>query len=198
MPRPRYAPAMPLTLTRYTIRRKILKLFGASFSVLDEQGREVGFSSQKAFKLREDIRIFTDASQSRTLLAIRARQVIDWSAAYDVVDGSDEHRIGSLRRKGWSSLVRDSWEILDAHERPFATLREDGPVLAILRRVLSNLIPQQFHITDPLGRELAVLRVRFNPFVYRLDVEVRDRDAIDPRLVLATAVLIAAVEGRQQ
>lgn len=189
---------MPLELSRYTIRRKVLQLFGASFTVLDEQGREVGFSSQKAFKLREDIRIFEDASRRRTLLAIRARQVIDWSAVYDVVDGADERRIGSLRRKGWSSLVRDSWEILDAHERPIGQLREDSQLLAILRRVLSNLIPQHFQVLGPDGRVSAELRVRFNPFLYRLDVEIRDREAIDPRLVLATAVLIAAVEGRQQ
>lgn len=189
---------MPLELSRYTIRRKLLQLFGASFTILDEHERVVGFSSQQAFKLREDIRIFEDESRSRTLLAIRARQVIDWSAAYDVVDGTDGHRIGTLRRKGWSSLVRDSWEVLDDHERPVGQLREDSQVLALLRRVVSNLIPQRFHVTGPDGRELASLRVRFNPLLYKLDVEVRDRTAIDPRLVLATAVLIAAVEGRQQ
>lgn len=189
---------MPFGLSRYTIRRKFLQLFGASFHVLDAQGRAVAFSSQKAFKLREDIRIFSDESRSRTLLAIRARQVIDWSAAYDVVDGTDGHRVGTVRRKGWSSLVRDSWEVLDAHERAVGHLREDSQVLALLRRFLSNLIPQRFHLTGMDGREVAVLRVHFNPFVYKLDVEVRDRDAVDPRLVLATAALIAAVEGRQQ
>jgi len=191
---------VPLELSHYTIRRKLLKLFGASFHVLDAQGRVVGFSSQKAFKLREDIRIFADETRSRTLLAIRARQVLDWSAAYDVVDGTDGQRLGVLRRKGWSSLVRDTWEVLDAHERPVGALREDSQVMALLRRFVSDLIPQRFHLVaagDPAERPLASLRVRFNPFVYKLDVEVHDREAVDPRLVLAAAVLVAAVEGRQ-
>jgi len=90
---------MALELDRYTIRRKVLQLFGASFHIHDAQGRVVGFSSQKAFKLREDIRIFADESRSRELLAIRARQVVDWSAAYDVVDSTEERKVGTLRRK---------------------------------------------------------------------------------------------------
>jgi len=193
---------MALELDRYTIRRKVLQLFGASFHIHDAQGRVVGFSSQKAFKLREDVRIFADESRSRELLAIRARQVVDWSAAYDVVDSTEERKVGTLRRKGWSSLVRDTWEVLDADERPVARLQEDSTVMALLRRLLSNLIPQRFHL-EPLQAAaapgaLATMQVRFNPFVYRLDVEVLDPAAVDPRLVLATAVMLAAVEGRQQ
>ncbi len=193
---------MALELSRYTIRRKVLQLFGASFHVYDEQGRVVGFSSQKAFKLREDIRIFADESRTRELLSIQARQVIDWSAAYDVVDSTEQRKVGALRRKGWSSLLRDQWEVMDAFDRPVARLREDSTLLALLRRFLSNLIPQRFHLEHLEGAgapgPLATLRVRFNPFVYRLDVEVLHRDAVDPRLVLATAILLAAVEGRQQ
>lgn len=194
---------MALELDRYTIRRKVLKVFGASFHVLDEADRTVGFSSQKAFKLREDIRIFADESRTRELLAIQARQIVDWSAAYDVVDSMEQRKVGVLRRKGWSSLVRDHWEVLDATEQPVARLQEDSLFLALLRRFLSNWIPQRFHLealpgAAAPGGTLATMAVRFNPFVYRLDVEVLDRKAVDPRLVLATAILIAAIEGRQQ
>lgn len=194
---------MALELDRYTIRRKVLQLFGASFHVLDAQGRVVGFSSQKAFRLKEDIRVFADASRSRELLAIRARQVLDWSAAYDVVDSTEQRKVGALRRRGWSSLVRDRWEVMDAFDRPLAQLQEDSTVMALLRRLLSNLIPQRFHLESAQGEAgpggtLATMQVRFNPFVYRLDVEVLRREAVDPRLVLATAILLAAVEGRQQ
>ena len=193
---------MALELDRYTIRRKVFKLFGASFHVLDAQERVVGFSSQKAFRLKEDVRIYADESRTRELLAIRARQVVDWSAAYDVVDSTEQRKVGALRRKGWSSLVRDRWEVMDASDRPIARLQEDSTALALLRRLLSNLIPQSFHLesVEPAGAGgmLATMQVRFNPFVYRLDVSVLRRDAIDPRLVLATAILLAAVEGRQE
>jgi len=188
---------MGFELREYTIRRKVLKIFGASFHVYDPSGRVVAFSSQKAFKLKEDIRVFTDESKSTELLAVAARQVVDFSAAYDIVDSTENVKVGAARRKGWSSLVRDSWEVLDAEDEPVATLKEDSTIMAMLRRVLSNLIPQKFILKSVDGRELAELRVRFNPFIYRLDVSVAD-PSLDPRLVLGAAVLLAAVEGRQQ
>ncbi|MHC4547784.1 MAG: hypothetical protein ACYTEZ_03320 [Planctomycetota bacterium] len=189
---------MSFDLKHYLIRRKVLKLFGASFHIFDRAGRVVGFSRQKAFKLKEDIRIFLDTTQTTELLAIQARQVIDFSAAYDVVDSVEQRKVGAARRKGWSSLVRDSWELLDAEDRPVATLREDSTALALLRRFLSNLIPQKFHLVSREGREEALLRVRFNPFVYKLSVDVADDCTVDARLVLAAAVLLAAIEGRQE
>lgn len=44
----------------YTIRRKVLKLFGAAFHIYNPAGAVVGFCKQKAFKLKEDIRVYTD------------------------------------------------------------------------------------------------------------------------------------------
>jgi len=185
-------------LEHYTIRRKFLKVFGASFHVLDDQGNVVGFSSQKAFKLREDIRVFRDESRSEELLAVRSRQVIDFAAAYDFVDSAENRKIGAARRKGFSSMVRDSWELLDANDRPIASLQEDNMLMALLRRFLSNLIPQSFHLQENDGTEAAAMKVHFNPFLYRLTVTRGPDASIDPRLVFGIAVLICAIEGRQQ
>jgi uncharacterized protein YxjI len=188
---------MALDLKHYLIRRKVLKIFGASFHIYDAAGQVVGFSAQKAFKLKEDIRIFSDESKSTELLAIKARQIVDFSAGYDVVDSTEGRKIGAARRKGWSSIVRDSWELLDAEDQPIARIQEDSTVMAMLRRFLSNLIPQKFHLVSNDGREQALLCVKFNPFVYKLLVDLSDDCRVDPRLVLAGAVLIAAIEGRQ-
>jgi len=184
-------------LDRFLVRRKVFRILGAGFHVYDAAGNVVGFSEQKAFKLKEDIRVFTDDSKSKELLTIRARQIIDFSAAYDVVDSVEGRKVGALRRKGWSSIMRDSWEMLDDNDRPIAQLQEDSAGLAALRRFLTNLIPQGFHLTAG-ERRVATMRQHFNPFVFKLDVEI-DRDCpVDRRLVLATAILLAAIEGRQQ
>ena len=183
-------------LDRFLVRRKVFRILGAGFHVYDPAGNVVGFSEQKAFKLKEDIRVFTDDSKSKELLSIRARQVIDFSAAYDVVDSAEGKKVGACRRKGWSSMLRDSWEVLDANDRPVAHLHEDSMGLALLRRFLSNLIPQHFDLLAN-QRPVASLRQHFNPFVYKLDVEIFNDCPVDRRLVLAAAVLLAAVEGRQ-
>lgn len=187
----------PFELDRYTIRRKVLKILGASFHVFDPEGRVVGFSNQKAFKLREDIRVFTDESATRELLRIQARQIIDFSAAYDIVDGTDGSKVGMARRKGLKSILRDSWELCDPQDRPIATLQEDGMALAMVRRLLSGLVPQSFDLSPVDGRGGASLSQRFNPFVYRLDVEIDRNLEIDRRAVMGLAVLVAAIEGRQ-
>lgn len=185
----------PWDLPSFRIRRKVLKLFGASFHVYDGE-TVIGFCNQKAFKLREDIRLYTDESQSTELLWIRARQVIDFAACYDIVESASQQKVGALRRRGMKSILRDSWEVLDLDDRPIAKVEEDSTMMALLRRGLSNLIPQTFHLKGSQGGE-AVLKQRFNPFVYTLEVTVPNDVQLDRRLVFGAAILIAAIEGRQ-
>ncbi len=184
-------------LRTYTIRRKVFKILGASFHIFDESGSIVGFSKQKAFKLREDIRVYANESMAEEILTVKARQIIDFSAAYDIVDAREGRKVGAARRKGFASIMRDSWEVLDEADRPIARVLEDSMALALIRRFLSNLVPQSFHL-EAGGRREAELKVRFNPFIYKLDVRVSPQATIDPRLVLGTAVLLSAIEGRQE
>jgi len=184
-------------LDRFLVRRKVFRILGAGFHVYDPSGNVVGFSEQRAFKLKEDIRVYTDDRKSTELLSIRARQIVDFSAAYDVVDSAEGRKVGALRRKGWSSILRDSWEILDDGDRPIARVQEDSATLAMLRRFLTNLIPQSFHVIAAGERQVATMRQHFNPFVFKLDVEIGGDCPVDRRLILSTAILLAAIEGRQ-
>lgn len=187
-----------LGTTEFLIRRKILTIFGAKFHIYDGDGKLVLYIKQKAFKLREDIRGYADESMQEERLLIRARQIIDFGAAYDVVDSKRNEKIGTLRRKGFKSLVRDSWEFLDRTDRPIAQLTEDSMTLALVRRFLLALVPQRFRVLAG-DRTLASFRQRFNPFVYKLEVHLEPAvvDTIDPRLVVAAGILIGAIEGRQ-
>jgi len=45
--------------TTYTLRRKVLKLFDGAFRLHDARDNVVGYSQMKAFKLKEDIRLYT-------------------------------------------------------------------------------------------------------------------------------------------
>lgn len=87
----------------YLLRRQVLALTG-KFHLYDPNGQLVLYSQQKMFRLKEDIRAYSDESCSQELLYIQARQIIDFSAAYDVIDSLSGERVGVLRRKGWRSL----------------------------------------------------------------------------------------------
>jgi uncharacterized protein YxjI len=185
----------------YTIRRKVLKIFGAAFHIYDPQGRLVGYCKQKAFKFKEDIRIYTDESCSAELLVIKARSIIDFGATYDVTT-PEGLVVGSFRRKGLAStFLKDSWLLFDAGGQEMAALTEDGSLLAFLRRYIeyiSLLSPQKFTLTRSDGTALARYRQHFNPLIYRLSVAVLADDArIDDLMLLAAGCLIAAIEGRQ-
>lgn len=184
---------------QYMIRRKILTIFGAKFHVYNTMGELILFSKQKAFKLKEDIRVFADESMSTERLVIKARQIVDFSAAYDVVDQTENRKIGTLRRKGWKSIVRDSWEFLSEDDQPIAVLTEDSMLMSLLRRFLCNLIPQTYHVVQN-EKTLITYKQNFNPFVLKIRVSIDpdSRDIIDPRLVLAGGILLAAIEGRQK
>lgn len=188
----------PFDLDEFRIRRKVLKVFGASFHVFDAQGRIVGFTKQKAFKLKEDIRLYTDESMGTELLTIHARQIIDFSACYDVLDPQSGSKVGALRRKGLKSILRDHWEVLDADDQPIADLLEDSKTMAVVRRFLSNLVPQKFSLTTRDGALQARFVQHFNPFVFKMAVVVEPGATVDRRLLLGVAVLAAAIEGRQQ
>ena len=159
----------PTLLDTYWIRRKVFKIFGASFHIYDAQGSLIGFSKQKAFKLKEDIRVFTDETMDTELLTIHARQIIDFSASYDVTFPLASAKVGSVRRKGFRSILRDLWEIFDADDQPAGKLEEDSAGMAMARRFLSNLIPQRFHLTAVDGSMQAQFRQQFNPFIFKLE-----------------------------
>jgi uncharacterized protein YxjI len=183
---------------QYLVRRKILTIVGAKFHIFDSAGNLVFFSKMKAFKLREDIRLYRDENMSEELLLIKARQIIDFSAAYDVLDPRTMEKIGVFKRKGLKSILRDEWLIMDAGDREIGTIREDSLLKALLRRFLTNLIPQTYHV-EIQGMTVCVYKQNFNPFVLKLNVDFAGdtRSLFDHRLGIAGAILLGAIEGRQ-
>ncbi|MGH9601092.1 MAG: hypothetical protein ACRD24_01775, partial [Terriglobales bacterium] len=169
------------------------------FFFYDLQGNKIGFLKQKLFKLKEDIRLYSDESMSQELLTVKARSILDFSTAYDVVDSRDQSRVGALKRKGLKSLLQDEWIIMDAADQDIGRIHEDSMGMALLRRFLSNLIPQSY-VFEVGGQPVGTAKQHFNPFVLKMDVDLRQDSArkLDRRLVAAAVVLLLAVEGRQE
>lgn len=182
----------------YLLKRQTLALTG-KFRFYDPSGNLVMFSEQKMFRLREDIRVFSDESKSQEVLSIQARQILDFSAAYDIVDSAYNQKVGVLRRRGLQSILRDEWEVLDVSDNVIGKLFEDSMGQALLRRLLlGSLLPQNYDMT--LGEtRVADLKQRFNPFRYELDLDfsMDPSQRLDRRLGIAAGILLAAIEGKQ-
>lgn len=189
---------------KYTLRCKFFRVFGNAFHIYLADGTLAAYCKQRAFKLKEDLRVYTDESQTEELFRIGARSIIDLGATYDVRLPTGE-TIGSLRRKGLkSAFVRDEWLVSDEQGQQVATLREQG-TFPMLRRidyvgtVMNIVAPQRYEIQRPDGTPIARFRQHFNPVIYRLGISVlADDEVLDELVILAAACLVGSIEGRQQ
>jgi len=185
---------------RYTIRRQVFKIFGAGFHIYDAEGEVCGYCKQKAFRVREDLRVYTDDSMTEELFRIGTRSVIDFCASYQLTLPTGEP-MGAIRRKGMKSILRDSWLIFDPQENEIARIEEDSAHKALARRFLGDsawLMPQTFHLRLLDGTEIATFRTHFNIFIHRLGVAVhQEHETIDDLVILGVGVLLGAIEGRQ-
>lgn len=186
---------------KFLIRRKFFKIFGAGFHVYDPQGVCIAYCHQKAFKLREDLRLYTDETKATELLRISTGEIFDIGATYTVTAG-EGNVLGSFRQAGLkSAFLRDEWAVFNAAGQQVATLQEESAFKAILRRyvdLVSLFFPQKYILSAPDGQVLGHMRQNFNPFVYKLGIAFPDPDdVLDDLLILALGCIVSAIEGKQ-
>ncbi|MGH2951483.1 MAG: hypothetical protein ACRDKX_05505 [Solirubrobacterales bacterium] len=167
-------------------------------------GEPVCFVEQKRMKLKEDLRAFTDDTKSAEVFRIKAQQVFDPRARYDVTDASGQ-QLGQLAKVFGKSLLRSTWRIHDADGDEIAWARERSMFVALLRRVISWIpyigdfaIPIPYHFDyyvgdQGIGGMERILGLRDR---YRLDVSGDAERALDRRVVLALAVGMDALQAR--
>lgn len=189
------------TLDTYVARRNFFNFLGLTCRLLDSAGQMLYYVKLKAFKLKEDITIFTDETKKEAVLNIKARAILDFSAAYDVIDSKSGQVIGALKRKGLkSAFFRDEWEIWNTQDQPIGKVQEDSAWLAIMRRIFGglNFFPQNYTIF--LGeRPVGKFRGTWNPFIvkYTTDLSGDPDRQLDRRLVAAASIMLMCVEGKQ-
>jgi len=178
----------------YLVQRDFLHFWNHKFRIYEPSGALVLYSEMKALKLKESIKIYSDEQNPRELLSIQARQIIDFRAPYDVTDSVTGQKLGALRRKGLKSVFRDEWLILDAADQEFGKIEEDSMGLALVRRFLTNLLPQSYTVTVN-GQAIIEFKQNFNPFMFKLSLDF-SRDPgfmLDRRLGIAAALLLCSI-----
>ena len=186
----------------YVITKKFLQAFGGTFYLYDPQENLVLWASQKAFKLKEDFRIYSDENKSQELLRVGARSFLDFSAAYDVYDAQTNQKLGAFKRQGLkSTFAQDTWTLMDWNDAEIGICQEDSALMGVVRRFIDYaalLMPQRYDITVG-GQQIATFQQGRNPFSSRMEIKFDvPNAAYDRRLVLALAMLLSAIEGKQR
>lgn len=127
------APAIPPPLPKISAPKLSYPLdarfkffaLSSTIHIRTQSGELVFCVKQKAFKLKEDIRVFADEAQTRPLFTIKADRIIDWSASYTATTDAGVP-VCTVRRKGTKSLWRATYEVLVA-DRLVCTITEKNP-----------------------------------------------------------------------
>jgi hypothetical protein len=167
-------------------------------------GEKVCFVEQKRMKLKEDLRAFTDDTKTAEVFRIKARQVFDPRARYDVTDADGQH-IGQLAKVFGESLLRSTWRLYDGDGAELAWARERSLPVALFRRTVEWIpyvgdfaFPIPYHFDYYNGKERIgslerILGVRDR---YRLDLSGDPERNIDRRVIIALAVGMDALQAR--
>lgn len=192
-------------------RRKFWRFFGAAIDITDPETEQlVGYIEMKAWKLREDVRVYRDKTKSQEVLRIHARNIIDFGATYDVFDSDSGTPLFYFRRKGLkSTFVRDHWDVFNASDQPIGSIQETSSGLALARRWLGiipyagavaelifGFVPQTYSVLDTGNNVSATLAHRKNPFIVKFSLDRSSgSNSIDPRVAVSIVSLLAVIDA---
>jgi uncharacterized protein YxjI len=180
---------------QYTIKRPFLSFFGRKYHVYAPDGSLVMFLKHPVMKLREEFTIFTDESESTPLLTVRSRNIVAINMAHDVIDPRTGEKTGSIRSRGMKSLIRDTWDILDANDQAIGLMEEEGA--ALLRRFL-KFLPGR-HKIELNGQRMATLQQKFRFFIKEEVLDLSPGGGqLDPRFAIGCALLALMKEAARE
>ncbi|HRE46897.1 MAG TPA: hypothetical protein PLD47_04170 [Aggregatilineales bacterium] len=120
------------------IRFKLMA-FAPRMFVTDVNGDDVCYVSQKVMRLKEDIQVFTDDTRSKEIYRIKADRIMDFSATYHFSESESRRTFGAVKSKGWRSIWRATYEVLDANENETHRIQEVNPWVKVGDALVSQI-----------------------------------------------------------
>ncbi len=108
------------------------------FTAFDANGNMIAYIRQKMLRLKEEVQVFSDQSKSELNYIIRANRWLDFTATYAFSNASG-HEIGYIARKGWRSIWKAHYEILNRDKQPDFLIREANPWAKIFDSMLGEI-----------------------------------------------------------
>jgi uncharacterized protein YxjI len=183
----------------YVIKKKALRIVD-QYWIEDQNGTKLAYSKQKFWKIKEDIRIYTDESMAQELFRIMQAQIIDAWGKFDVIDSATNIYLGYFRRKAlMSAFVSDEWEMYNMNNQMIGRLAE-GTGRGLARKYIpfGALIPEK--ITMELnGQPVVQINQRFKIIGDIWDIQCHSLpNQFDRRVLLAGVILMAMIERQRK
>lgn len=106
--------------------------------IRDANGQLLGYVKQKLFKLKEDINIFADESQTQHLYNVKADRVLDFSAKYNFTDSTGRF-LGAIKRQGMRSIWKANYDIFDENSNQVMKINEENGWVKVVDSLIGEL-----------------------------------------------------------
>lgn len=180
--------------TSYTLIRPLFS-WRRVYRIYAPDGSLAAFVEQPWFRWRTELTLYGDESQTEPILVIKNRRFAAVNMEHDLFDAQTGQRLGVVRTRGLRSIFRDTWDILDADERPAGIMTEDGPYLW---RRLFRIIPGR-HRIELGGHTVADITQVFHLFKREFDLDILQvDDPIEPRFAIACALIAMMADLRRE
>ncbi|HTM19872.1 MAG TPA: hypothetical protein VL172_05170 [Kofleriaceae bacterium] len=186
-------PVSLMTQSQYRIKRNFWSFLERTFRVSTMDGQLTMLIKHPVLKLREEFTVWGDEARTQPLLLIKSRQVVAINYCFDVTDAGSGQVLGTVHKQGLKSLVRDKFKLLDPNGTEIGYMEEQGA--SLLRRFLPFLTSH--HRVFIGDRVVADIHQKFRFFTKEFTVAL-DTGAVDPRFVMACALLALIAEARRE
>lgn len=178
----------------YRIKKKVLAIAN-KYWIQDSKGNTLGFTKQKIFKLKENIRIYSDESMKYELFRIQQEQITDAWGTFAIIDSATETCVGKLKRKMRSAIVADSYLILDPNGQQIGSVAESsGRGLARKYVPGGSIVPEHVAV-EFYGQQAAEIKQKFKIIgdIWEVDCS-RVPSSFDRRTLLACMIIMGMIE----
>ncbi|HEY4238395.1 MAG TPA: hypothetical protein VGM88_01195 [Kofleriaceae bacterium] len=181
------------TQSHYIIKRKFWSVLERVFRVFTNDGQLIMYIQHPLLKLREEFMVYADELKTRPLLLVKSKQIVAINFSYEVTDVESGQVLGAVQKRGWKSIIRDKFLIFDKDDKEIGYAEEQGAT--ILRRIFPFLTSKHAIFVD--GAQVAFIKQKFRFFTKEFVVDTHP-SRVDPRFVLAVALLALIAEARRE
>lgn len=146
------------------------KIFTPSndFTVTDAQGKEIAYTRQKIFRIKEAVEVYESSRRERVCYTLKADRIIDFNAQYTLHDAQAGADVGKLKRQGVRSFWRTSYTFHDNAGNLAFTVQEANPWIALVDGIIGEipligalsglLLNPSYIVTDSQNRPVFLLK----------------------------------------
>lgn len=177
------------------------------FTATDVSGNTIAYVKQKLLKLKEEINVFSDESQTTLLYQIKADKWLDFNTSYKFIK-PDETSLGRVCRRGWKSIWKASYELYDETDKQDLLIQESNPWTKVFDSLLGEipilnfftgyLFNPSYHVARPDGTVVCIFKKESSFFGrhFTLSQESEFEDGEEERVKLGVMMMALLERNR--